>query len=170
MIPLEAAKRAGNASNTALTGDIYTRRWATKKGKTVTEHELRVNPVSIGIGAAAVGVAALFGGVALWATQQKIGKAAGKDVRVEYVITLDKNGDPTRYTYYLGSVPFKTSTTGVPWDALLPAYYQKRGYAPTNAVQTSATASSVKGYMIYKTTQERYGIQERKGFGINIGL
>lgn len=172
MIPLEAVKRAGNASNSALTGDIYTRRWQSKprkKGQAPVEHELRVNPLSLALGAVAVGTTALVGAAALWVTQQKLGKAVGKDVRVDVVVKL-KDGDEVLYTYSMSGVPFKVSKTGIPFDKLLPAYYIRRGYAFSRSQMISTTATEKRGYVIYKTTQERYGIQERKGFGIDIGL
>lgn len=71
IIALEGAKRGKQAGN-ALLGDIYTRRWTTITGtgkkKHEVDHELKVNPMSILIGGAAVGVGAAAAIVTMWAT------------------------------------------------------------------------------------------------------
>jgi hypothetical protein len=75
--PILAAKGLQNASK-PLTGDIYVRRWTTVKGKgkkkKELDHELHVNPVSVGVAALVAAGAAATVAVGLWLTQQKVGK------------------------------------------------------------------------------------------------
>ena len=77
--PLIAAKGAANASQkvkTALSGDIYTRRWQSTKGKgkkkKTVDHELRVNAVSAAALAVAGAATVALGAMALWMTQRKL--------------------------------------------------------------------------------------------------
>lgn len=104
---IKAAEHAGRA----LTGDIYTRRWTTVKGtgrkKKLVDHELRVNPVSVGLGLVAAGVAAAGAAAALWFTQRKLTTETGADiVRVwdsygtTYTTTTKTVYDPTKTPPY----------------------------------------------------------------------
>lgn len=78
----KAAQSAGERARNALTGDIYTRGWTTVSGtgknKRVVHHELRVNPVSVGLGAIAAGVTAVGLGVGLWLVQKKVVRSDSK--------------------------------------------------------------------------------------------
>jgi len=82
MVPfaVKGTQSTAGAASKALTGDIYTRKWTTskvvgkgKKKKTVViDHELKANPVSVGLGLLAVGAAATGVGIAMWLTQRKL--------------------------------------------------------------------------------------------------
>ncbi len=87
MVPF-AAKAAQNASqvaSSALTHDLYVKRWTSTKGKgkkkKVVDHELHINPVSIAIlgGAATLGVAAV--GLGLWLSGNKAKLGGTKTVK-----------------------------------------------------------------------------------------
>ena len=77
--PLLALKATGTAQGglqKALTGDIYSRKWVEVRGKgakaKIIEHEAHLNPVGLGLGAVALGGAALLGLGALWMAQLKL--------------------------------------------------------------------------------------------------
>lgn len=75
-------KKASEEAGKALDGDIYTRRWTTKKRgkKPEVEHELRVNSGSLLLGAVAASVAAAGAGIGLWFMQRKLTTTTGKDL------------------------------------------------------------------------------------------
>lgn len=148
---IKAAEHAGRA----LTGDIYTRRWTTVKGtgrkKKLVDHELRVNPVSVGLGLVAAGVAAAGAAAALWFTQRKLTTETGADI----VRVWDSYG-----------TTYKTVTTQVLVTPATEGYYattiirgqEKTMWVPgTEAVYTTVTKTVVDkpGYVIVSNT---YGV------------
>ena len=83
VLPAIIGAKAGETATKALTGDIYVRKTIQTVGKgkdkRLLEKELHVNPVTLGIGAVAVGGAALLTGAALWFMQKKPIVSQGKE-------------------------------------------------------------------------------------------
>ena len=104
-----AGKKASDGAGKALTGDIYTRRWTSTRGKgkkkVAVEHELKANPLSVGIGLLAVGGAALLAGVAVWATQRNVEATPGKDM-----VRIVESFDATYKTVTVVEQPAYTTT------------------------------------------------------------
>ena len=86
--PLVALKAAGSAQK-ALTGDLYVKRWQTVKkrpkskgGDLAVEHELHINPITVGVGlvggVAVLGLAAYVGTKALKTSGYRVVKGANK--------------------------------------------------------------------------------------------
>jgi hypothetical protein len=79
VLALKAVDSSRQAVAKSLTGDIYVKRWSTvrkrpkhKGGPQVIDHELHVNPVSVGLGLVALGGAAAVAAAALWLGQRKV--------------------------------------------------------------------------------------------------
>ena len=149
IIALEGAKRGKQAGN-ALLGDIYTRRWTTKRGKHKgVEHEVKVNPVSLGLGALAIGAAGVCGATALWALQLRAaprteafvyGKWVWPDGTDASVVKLEANKGLAPWKYVRAPNP---DPTVIEWE---------RVYAVWTVTETQ--------------TQTRIGIAQRRGFSV----
>jgi hypothetical protein len=172
---IKAAEHAGRA----LTGDIYTRRWTTVKGtgrkKKLVDHELRVNPVSVGLGLVAAGVAAAGAAAALWFTQRKLTTETGADlVRVWdiYSTTTSKPGYVLISNTY--GVPIKRLTAEVrtPDDALL-TREKSLGYSFVEVTRRIDLPATKDGqlrarawYRYHSDTDKKMKLGDRTGFTI----
>jgi len=87
--PLLAAQAAGKAQK-ALTGDLYTCRWADVVGKgrkqRLIEHEIHINPVTLAVGAG-LGTVGLM--TALWMAQLKLSPGRATVVKAAYIWPSD---------------------------------------------------------------------------------
>jgi hypothetical protein len=97
-----AAGKAAESANRALSNDIALIRYhrpASVKGKGRSQRpiserdvELHINPVSVGVGTAALGVAALGAGVGLYAMGLGVGKQSGNEITrraINYYTKID---------------------------------------------------------------------------------
>ena len=176
MIAAEAGKKGSEIASKALTGDIYTRKWATKpkRGKKQVgevQHELKVNALTLailGVGAGATATAAAF---ALWMTQRTLTVTKGKDMvrRVTWspskqsVTISTQSGVPLRM--------YKSSVAPTSGDALT-TKEKANGYAIVK--QIAVTANDDGGWtgtwQYHTDLKSTISTEQRDGFGIDIGL
>ena len=119
MIAAEAGKKGSEIAAKALTGDIYTRRWTSEKGKgkkkRVIEHELKVNALSAALVAVGAAATAAIGMTGLWMAQRKLTVTQGKDmIRIydwhDAVVTTTTVQVPHTRTTYIHGNPKEVTT------------------------------------------------------------
>lgn len=183
MITGGAAKKGSEIASNALTGDVYIRRWKSLKGtgkkKRETEHELHVNPLTLAVGAAAAGVAAVGAGIGLWFMQRKITADDGAEmvrivdwhdpvqtyVQKERTVTVPVWHDPTYETVEIPII-------GASGDII--GYRTKEIIATEGYIEYVETTDYYKelvitdGYVVVRTSKGGIPIKTFK-FGPNEG-
>ena len=179
-----AGKKASDGAGKALTGDIYTRRWTSTRGKgkkkVAVEHELRANPVSIGLGLVAAGIAATGAGLGLWLMQRRVKTTDGRHLVlvVDETFPVDAD-DPGSYTVKTKrGVPYKTGKGAPNVHNMLTQHHISQKFAFEHIIDTKDLLKDGKvigkrhWWQYVTATGKTYGIGDRSGsiFSFDGGL
>ena len=187
VLALQAADSSRQAVAKSLTGDIYVRRWSTVKkrpkhkgGPQVIDHELHVNPVSIGLGLVALGGAAAAAAAALWLGQRKLVYGAGGtdnpavmwrivkqyEAQTKTITVVDQPAVPGHYETVITYIKGYPKEVQI-WVEGTPAITHEQTVVtrPERVVVTTLRGVPVRTYQGYDTTPNAVLSEREKSMG-----
>ena len=166
MVPfaVKGTQSTAGVASKALTGDIYTRKRTRIVGRGkkahVVEDELRVNPVGIGVGIAAVGAGVLTLGAAMWLSQMRLKPTSEQ----EMVTVIDSPGRAGTDGYWsTGNWHYEDTGTGVNLGRGYSAGAVKIVRDPDTWVPPVPYEAAITHQVPTGKMVKRFSIEERRG-------